>query len=56
MNTYKSYITMFNVPDLNGIIHIKETWNDKLLSKMVEDGIILDYIIDDIGVLATIKG
>ena len=46
---------MFNVPDLNGNIHIKEAWNDKLLTKMIEDGIILDYIINDIGVLATIK-
>jgi len=53
--TYSGYVIIFNQPDSNGIVILKESVNTNNFDKMKSVGKIVDYIVDDIGIIIFIK-
>ena len=53
--TYSGYVIIFNQPDSNGIVILKESVNINNFDKMKSVGKIVDYIVDDIGIIIFIK-
>jgi hypothetical protein len=53
--TYTGYLIVFNVVDTNGIIYKKDSIDTKIFDQLKEKNEIIDYKVDDKGVLITKK-